>query len=118
MLRITREEEFYVGSARVGFQGWIKVGFKADGTVSAVDVYIVSDIGSQRAGGDASSAGGAISILYQPDSMRFRGLPVLTNTTPRGAQRGPGQNQIAAIFEPLLDKAARNSTSIHWKFAA
>jgi CO/xanthine dehydrogenase Mo-binding subunit len=107
MLRITREEEYYVGSARVGFQGWIKAGFTADGRVSAVDLYIVQDLGPQRAGGDASSAGGAVSILYQPDAMRLRDVPVFTNTTPRGAQRGPGQNQIAAIFEPMLDKAAR-----------
>ncbi len=107
MLRITREEEFYVGSARVGFQGWLKAGFKADGSVAAVDMYIVQDLGSRRAGGDASSAGGAVSILYQPDAVRLRDVPVFTNTTPRGAQRGPGQNQIAAIFEPILDKAAR-----------
>jgi CO/xanthine dehydrogenase Mo-binding subunit len=39
--------------------------------------------------------------------MRFRGLQVLTNTPHRGPQRGPGQNQIAAAVEPLLDKAAR-----------
>jgi CO/xanthine dehydrogenase Mo-binding subunit len=39
--------------------------------------------------------------------MRFRGLQVLTNTPPRGAQRGPGQNQIATAVEPLLDKAAQ-----------
>jgi CO/xanthine dehydrogenase Mo-binding subunit len=39
--------------------------------------------------------------------MRFRGIPVSTNTPPRGAQRGPGQNQIAAAVEPLIDKAAR-----------
>ena len=107
MLRITREEEYYVGSARVGFQGWVKAGFAADGTVSAVDLYIVQDLGSQQAGGDASSAGGAVSILYQPAAMRLRDVPVFTNTTPRGAQRGPGQNQIAAIFEPMMDKAAR-----------
>ena len=30
-----------------------------------------------------------------------------TNTTPTGAQRGPGQNQIAAALEPLIDKAAK-----------
>lgn len=107
MLRITREEEYYVGSARVGFQGWIKAGFTKEGRVSAVDLYIVQDLGPNRTGGDASSAGGAVSILYQPDAMRLRDVPVLTNTTPRGAQRGPGQNQIAAVFEPLLDKAAR-----------
>jgi CO/xanthine dehydrogenase Mo-binding subunit len=107
MLRITREEEYYVGSARVGFQGWLKAGFKEDGSVAAVDMYIVQDLGSRQAGGDASSAGGAVSILYQPDAVRLRDVPVFTNTTPRGAQRGPGQNQIAAIFEPILDKAAR-----------
>jgi CO/xanthine dehydrogenase Mo-binding subunit len=31
----------------------------------------------------------------------------LTNTPPRSAQRGPGDNQIAAAIEPFLDKAAR-----------
>ena len=107
MLRITREEEYYIGSARVGFQGWIKAGFASSGRVSAVDLYIVQDVGSKGTGGDASSAGGAVSILYQPQAVRLRSLPVLTNTTPRGAQRGPGQNQIAAVFEPMLDKAAR-----------
>ncbi|MDA1073307.1 MAG: xanthine dehydrogenase family protein molybdopterin-binding subunit [Proteobacteria bacterium] len=107
MLRITREEEYYIGSARVGFQGWIKAGFKPDGKLSAVDLYIVQDLGSRQAGGDASSAGGAVSILYQPEALRLRDVPVLTNTTPRGPQRGPGQNQIAAVFEPMLDKAAR-----------
>ena len=107
MLRITREEEYYIGSARVGFQGWVKAGFTAEGRVSAVDLYIVQDLGPNRTGGDASSAGGAVSILYQPDAMRLRDVPVFTNTTPRGAQRGPGQNQIAAVFEPIMDKAAR-----------
>jgi CO/xanthine dehydrogenase Mo-binding subunit len=106
-LRITREQEYYIGSARVGFQGWLKMGFAADGRVTAADVFIVEDIGANASGGDASSAGGAISMVYDPQAMRFRGVPVLTNTTPRGAQRGPGQNQIAAIMAPLMDKAAR-----------
>jgi CO/xanthine dehydrogenase Mo-binding subunit len=39
--------------------------------------------------------------------MRFRGLPMITNTPPRGAQRGPGDNQVAMAVEPLIDKAAR-----------
>ena len=33
-LRITREQEFYIGSARSGMQGWIKTGVKEDGKVS------------------------------------------------------------------------------------
>jgi len=42
-----------------------------------------------------------------PPAMRYRGIQVSTNTTPTGAQRGPGQNQIAAAIEPLIDKAAK-----------
>lgn len=105
-LRITREQEYYVGSARVGFQGWMKVGFAADGRMTAADMFIVEDIGPNATGGDGSSAAGAVSLVYDPIAMRFRGLPVLTNTTPRGAQRGPGQNQIAAVMAPVMDKAA------------
>jgi CO/xanthine dehydrogenase Mo-binding subunit len=106
-LRVTREQEYYMGSARVGFQGWIRMGFAENGRATAADVFIVEDIGPNATGGDASSAGGAISLVYDPAAMRFRGLPVLTNTTPRGAQRGPGQNQIAAVMAPLMDRAAR-----------
>ena len=47
------------------------------------------------------------SSRNDPSAMRFRGLPILTNTTPRGAQRGPGQNQIAAVMAPIMDKAAK-----------
>ena len=53
------------------------------------------------------AAASAVSIVYTPLAMRYRGISVLTNTPPRGAQRGPGQNQIAMAVEPLLDKAAR-----------
>lgn len=106
-LRVTREQEYYMGSARVGFQGWLRMGFDEKGKATATDVFIIEDIGSNATGGDASSAGGAISMVYDPDAMRFRGLPVMTNTTPRGAQRGPGQNQIAAVMAPIMDKAAK-----------
>jgi len=106
-LRVTREQEYYMGSARVGFQGWLKMGFAKDGRITAADVAIVEDLGPNATGGDASSAGGAISLVYTPDAMRFRGLPVMTNTTPRGAQRGPGQNQIASVMAPVMDKAAK-----------
>ena len=30
------------------------------------------------------------SLSYQPENMRFRGVPVYTNTPPRAAQRAPG----------------------------
>lgn len=106
MMRITREEEFTIGGARQGFQGWLKCGFKADGTMAALDIYIISDNGGKGGGGDAFAAADCISILYQTEAMRFRGTAIGSNTGHRGAQRGPGQNQIAPIIAPILDKAA------------
>ena len=107
MLRITRAEEYYMGSNRAGFQGRAKIGFAANGKVTAVDLYIVQSNGPKTGFGDYNSAAGAVSLCYQPNAMRFRGIPVLTNTPPGGAQRGPGQNQIAMAFEPFLDRAAK-----------
>ena len=106
MMRITREEEFTIGGARQGFQGWIKVGFRPDGVMSACDLWVVSDSGGKGGGGDAFSAADCISILYQTEAVRFRGTSIGTNTAHRGAQRGPGQNQIAPIISPIIDAAA------------
>jgi CO/xanthine dehydrogenase Mo-binding subunit len=107
MMRISRHEEYAIGSARAGFQGRIKIGFRGDGRVTAIDLYIVQENGPNIGFNDWLSAADAVSLVYQPPAMRFRGVPVLTNTPPRGPQRGPGQNQIAAAIEPLIDKAAR-----------
>ena len=107
MMRISRAEEFYLGYARTGFQGRIRIGFKADGRVTAVDMYVVQENGATQGFPDWPSAGETVSILYQPEAMRFRGINVLTNTVPRSAQRGPGHNQTVSIVEPLMDKAAR-----------
>jgi CO/xanthine dehydrogenase Mo-binding subunit len=107
MLRITRAEEYYLGRNRAGFQGRAKIGFAQDGKVTAIDLYIVQSNGPDTGFADYNSAAGAVSLCYQPHAMRFRGIPVLTNTPPGGAQRGPGQNQIAMVFEPFMDKAAK-----------
>ena len=107
MLRITRAEEYYLGSARSGFQGNIKLGFAKSGELIAADLYVVQQNGPNSGFPDLSSAGSAVSLIYTPKSMRWRGIPVMTNRPPCGAQRGPGQNQIAVIVEPLLDKAAK-----------
>lgn len=107
MMRVSRGEEFFIGSSRAGFQGRIKIGFKADGRISALDIYIVQDNGPETGFGDYSSAADAISLLYTPEAMRFRGIRVSTNTPPIGPQRGPGRNQIAGIIDPIIDKGAR-----------
>ena len=107
MNRLTRADEYALGSARPTFQGRIKMGFREDGKLLAADLYIVQENGPYLGAGDFRSAGNCLSMVYQPDAMRWRGIPVLTNTPPVGAMRGPGENQFTALVEPILDKAAR-----------
>ncbi len=107
MMRISRKEEYYIGSARHGFQGRMRMAFRDDGKLTGVDMYIVQENGPNTGFSDWLSAADAVTLVYTPAAMRFRGIPVLTNTPPRGPQRGPGQNQIAAAVEPMIDKAAR-----------
>jgi xanthine dehydrogenase molybdenum-binding subunit len=107
LLRVSRHEEYYNGYARAGFQAWAKFGFRKDGRLVAADVYVVQDLGSTSGFWDFHNVGSSVVMVFQPESMRFRAVPVMTNTVPKGAQRGPGENQASNMFEPLLDKAAR-----------
>ena len=75
MMRVVAHEEYFFGSARAGFQGRIKMGFDADGRVTAVDLYIVQENGPNTGFNDWPSAADAVSIVYQPPAMRFRGVP-------------------------------------------
>jgi CO/xanthine dehydrogenase Mo-binding subunit len=107
MMRISRAEEYFLGSGRHGFQGKLKIGFAADGRITALDVRLIQDQGGVIGATDYRSAGEGLAVVYQPLAMRWSGLPVFTNTPPCGPMRGPGQNQMAAAIEPLIDKAAR-----------
>src|SRR6267142_1489394 len=107
MMRISREEETFIGRARPGFQGRMKVGFSKEGRIMALDMFVISDNGPYDAQGDAPTSGRMVSLLYQPQAMRWRGVTVLTNTPPRSAQSSPGGLQGIAIIEPIIAKAAR-----------
>ena len=107
MMRITREEEHYIGRARAGLHGRARIGFRKDGRITALDLFIVQDNGPYAPQGDHRSAGSITSLAYQPMAMRWRGVSVLTNTPPRTSQRSPGGMQANAIIEPILSKAAR-----------
>lgn len=107
MMRISRAEEYYLGAARNGLEGNIRVGFDASGKLLAADVYVVQDSGAHISFWDYRAFGDALALVYQPRAMRWRGVPVFCNAPTRTAQRGPGQNQLACIMEPLIDRAAR-----------
>ena len=107
MMRVTREEEQFIGRARPSLLGRMRAGFSKEGRLLALDLFVVQDNGPYEEQHDAASVGRMASLLYQPQAMRWRGLAVLTNTPTRGAQTGPGGVQAAAFMGPVLAKAAR-----------
>jgi xanthine dehydrogenase molybdenum-binding subunit len=107
MMRISREEESYIGRARTNMVGRCKAGFAKDGTILALDLFIVQDSGPYGPMGDHRSAGNAASLIYQPAAMRWRAVNVMTNTPPRTQQRSPGPMQANGICEGVITKAAK-----------
>jgi CO/xanthine dehydrogenase Mo-binding subunit len=107
MMRISREEEHYIGRARPSVEGRVKIGFAKDGRITAIDMFTVCNSGAYDAQADGASAARIVSLLYQPPAMRQRAISVMTNTPPRSAQSAPGGMQAVALIEPILSKAAR-----------
>ena len=107
MMRINRQEENFIGRARPGIVSRIKLGFRSDGTLIAMDIFSVQDGGPYGRSGDFLSAGDQASLMYTPDNMRMRGLSVYTNTPPRAAQRAPGGVQVVAMLSPMMRDAAK-----------
>ncbi|MGH9557905.1 MAG: xanthine dehydrogenase family protein molybdopterin-binding subunit, partial [Bryobacteraceae bacterium] len=107
MMRLSREDEHYVGRARPSLRGRLKAAFSKEGRLTGLDMYSIVDNGPYDAVGDAPSSGRIVSLLYQPESMRFRGLTVLTNTPPRSAQSSPGGMQGITCMEHVMTRAAR-----------
>ena len=102
MMRISREEEHYIGRARPALLGRMKVGFTKEGRITRA--RHVRDLRQRpvRCGrAMPEQRARIVSLLYQPQAMRWRGLTVLTNTPPRGAQSAPGGMQGIAIMEPV-----------------
>jgi xanthine dehydrogenase molybdenum-binding subunit len=107
MMRISREEETFIGRARPSMLGRMKAGFSKDGRIIALDMFVIANNGPYDAVGDSPSSGRIVSLLYQPQAMRWRGATLLTNTPPRSAQSSPGGMQGIVIMEPVIAKAAR-----------
>ncbi len=107
MMRISREEESYIGRARTNMAGRVRAGFAKDGKILALDLFIIQDSGPYGPMGDHRSAGSAASLIYQPAAMRWRAVNVMTNTPPRTQQRSPGPMQANGICEGMLTKAAK-----------
>ncbi|MET8802573.1 molybdopterin-dependent oxidoreductase [Streptomyces sp. NPDC004546] len=107
-LEYTREEEFTTASPRHPMTLTVKLGAKADGTLTAFQVRNVSNTGAYgNHGGETVYAGGATVMIYRCPNKRYDAYSVYTNTVPSGALRGYGMTQPAFAVESAMDELAR-----------
>ena len=103
----TREEEFTTASPRHPMKITVKLGAKADGTLTAFQFHNVSNTGAYgNHGGETLFAAGAAIAAYRCPNKKFDAYSVYTNTVPSGALRGYGMTQPAFAVECAMDELA------------
>jgi CO/xanthine dehydrogenase Mo-binding subunit len=103
----TREEEFITASPRHPMKCTVKLGAKADGTLTAFGFRNVSNTGAYgNHGGETLFAAGAAIALYRCANKKFDAWSVYTNTVPSGALRGYGMTQPAFAVESAIHELA------------
>ena len=86
-----------------------KVGAKADGTLTALDVDLVVDTGAYTTGGATAAHNSVISAwgCYRIPHLRISGRCVYTNKVPAGHTRATGKVQTTWGIECTMDSVAR-----------
>jgi CO/xanthine dehydrogenase Mo-binding subunit/aerobic-type carbon monoxide dehydrogenase small subunit (CoxS/CutS family) len=103
----TREEEFTTASPRHPMKVTVKLGARADGTLTAFQFRNVSNTGAYgNHGGETLFAAGAAIAIYRCTNKKFDAYAVYTNNVPSGALRGYGMTQTAFAVESAMDELA------------
>src|SRR5215468_10836370 len=86
-----------------------KVGVKADGTLTALDVDLIVDTGAYITGGATAAHNSVISAwgCYRIPHLRVQGRCVYTNKVPAGHTRATGKIQTTWGIECTMDSVAR-----------
>lgn len=116
LYEMTREEEFTAARTRHPMRIKMRTGVKNDGTITANEMYCLSDTGAYgcHALTVAGNTGHKAMALYVGDgpyrespNIRFYSDVVYTNTVPSGAYRGYGVPQGFWPVERHMEKIAR-----------
>ncbi|MCX4984314.1 molybdopterin-dependent oxidoreductase [Streptomyces sp. NBC_00572] len=108
-LEYTRAEQFSGATTRHPFTIGIKVGARADGTLTAVQMRVVSNTGAYGNHGPAvmfHSVGESFAV-YRAPHKKVDAWSVYTNAVPAGAFRGYGLGQVTFAVESVMDELAR-----------
>ena len=104
----TREEHFTAATTRHQMTTHVKLGAKKDGTLTAIDVRVVSNTGAYGGHGSETLAAALASpiIVYRAPNKRADGYAVYTNIVPGGGFRGYGASQSTFAIESAMDELA------------
>ena len=104
----TREEEFTGATTRHQMTTRIRIGARKDGTLTALDVEVVSNTGAygNHASETLAAAMGSPIAAYRCDNKKGVGRVVYTNMIPGGGFRGYGASQTTFAMECAIDELA------------
>ncbi len=105
----TREEQFIAATTRHQMTTKVKIGARKDGTLTAMQVDVVSNTGAYGNHGSETLAAAMASPIaaYRCANKKGRGRTVYTNMTPGGGFRGYGASQTTFAIESAMDELAR-----------
>jgi CO/xanthine dehydrogenase Mo-binding subunit len=108
MWEYTRPEQFTSATTRHQMTTHVKLGAKKDGTLTALQVRVVSNTGAYGGhGGETLGASmGDPLALYRCPNKKADGYAVYTNMVPGGGFRGYGSSQTTFAIECAMDEMA------------
>jgi putative selenate reductase molybdopterin-binding subunit len=105
----TREEQFIGASTRHQMTTQVKLGAKRDGTLTAIEIQVISNTGAygNHASETLAAALGNPMTVYRCPNKKAVGYAVYTNMVPGGGFRGYGSSQSTFAIESAIDDLAR-----------
>ncbi len=107
-ISLEREEVFYAHRGRHPTRMFLKMGFKKDGSITAIDFKAWAEGGAYASYGVVTSyyLGVFMPLPYKLENYRFESHRLYTNKPPCGPKRGHGAIQPRLALEMHMDRAA------------
>jgi CO/xanthine dehydrogenase Mo-binding subunit/aerobic-type carbon monoxide dehydrogenase small subunit (CoxS/CutS family) len=105
----TREEQFIGATTRHQMTAKVRLGARCDGTLTAIEVRVVSNTGAYGGHGGETLAAALAGPLaaYRCPNKKADGYAVYTNMLPGGGFRGYGSSQTTFSIECAVDDLAK-----------
>lgn len=105
-LVLTRSEDFQATNPASAQVTRLKIGARADGTLTGIEARMIVDRGSNAGWGVEGISSLLVAGPYNWEAHDLRGYGVQTNRVTFGAYRAPGAPTAAFALESLLDELA------------